>query len=76
MSFGIMTAGAPVRAALTEYNESYSGTVYDGFADNAGEPKSRAHGYSLSKPELRPCLTRSRSSAVLASFQLSMVPTR
>lgn len=76
MSFGVMAAGAPVRAALAENYKAYSGTVYDGFADNAGEPKSRAHVYSLSKPELRPCLTRSRSSAVLASFQLSMVPTR
>ena len=65
--FGVLAAGAVVWAALAEGGEPDARPIHNAVTGEAGQTE----GHSLV-----PCFTRSRSSAFLASFHLSMVPTR
>ena len=67
LRLGILAAGAAARAALHEDCQAAAVAVDDTVIDDAGD---------LELHQCRPCFTRSCSSARLASFQRSMVPTR
>ena len=63
----VVAAGAVMGTALTIEGGADAGTVYNAVLGDSSEIKHCRE---------RPCFTRSRSSARLASFHLSMVPTR
>ena len=70
LRLGILAAAAAMRATLREDRQPHAITVDDALIEDARNPQVHACA------AIRPCFTRSCSSARFASFQRSIVPTR